>query len=88
MKHLIFFSLIAISTFKCTGARAEMGKVIIQPSRTCERIVQDLRKIAWDDPDSYDLENLEDQGTVKYMCDDATKQTEPLCRTAFINRCK
>jgi hypothetical protein len=58
MRHVLFSLLMVVSVFKCTGARAE----------GCLQLETTLVSIAETDPDAFDMENLEETGTFKYMC--------------------
>jgi hypothetical protein len=84
MKYFIFSALLVTGIFRCTGGNAS--------ERTCKDVIEDLRQVAFHDADSYDLENLEETGALKYMClvsePDEGSGLEKLCREALKRGCK
>lgn len=84
MRYLSFtLMLVVFSVFKCTGVHAA-------PVRDCKRITEDLRQIAWNDPDAFDIGNLESIGTVRYMCliGEPGGRLKQLCKEAIKARCR
>jgi len=84
MRYISFtLMLVLFSVFKCTGASAV-------PVRDCKRITADLRQLAWDNPDAFDLGNLETTGTVRYMCliGEPDGRLKVLCKEAVKARCR
>lgn len=68
------------------------AKTVIKPKfDACKTVIEDLRQLAWDDPDAFDLDNLNETGTVEYMCPKTDKpegRLKVLCQIAVNERCK
>lgn len=106
MRFIVFLALTVGAFTQCGGkVHADLvtadsyPRTVFRPTGPCKAVVEDLRQLAFNDPDAFDLGNLEEQGTVQYMCytngkfdkDNARVPSHPwskLCIQALKLNCK